>query len=49
MSIWPMSWVRELARLQVDDDKALEQVVVEHQVHEEVAGLGADAHLPRHE
>jgi len=33
------------AGFQVDNNKAFEQVVVEHQIHIKMAGFGADAHL----
>lgn len=39
----------ELAGFQVDDDKTLEQIIVENQVNKKVAGLSANTHLPRDE
>ncbi len=36
----------QLARFQINEDEALEDVVVEDQVNEEIPGLGADALLP---
>jgi hypothetical protein len=35
----------ELAGLEVDDDEAFQDVVIEDEIEVEVAGLGADAHL----
>ncbi len=39
----------EFVRLQVDEDKALEEIVVEDQIDVEVGGLGANAKLAAHE
>ena len=41
--------MRQLARFQIEEHKAFQEVVVEDQVHMEVLGAGADALLPRHE
>ena len=38
--------VGELARLEIEEDEALEQVVVEDEIDVKVFGLGADALLP---
>lgn len=42
-------FVGEFFRLQINEDEALEQVVVENEVHVEVAALGADAELATNE